>query len=116
VTWTRICRLEELPVGAVRGAGAGQERVLACRVGAGEVCAMEDLCTHDDGPLAQGRLCGDVIECPRHGARFDVRTGAVRRLPAPSPLRTFAARVRDGWVEVDVPGAEAAGPGQGEAP
>ena len=62
--------------------------------------AMDDVCTHDDGPVAEGALEGDVIECPRHGARFDVRTGAVLSLPATAPIATYAVRVEGGEIQV----------------
>ncbi len=98
--WKRVCRLDEVPTGGTRAVAFGDGTALICRVGEGDVCAIEDLCTHDEGPLGQGRLYGAVIECPRHGAEFDVRSGAVRRLPAVVPLRTYPTRLRDGWVEI----------------
>jgi 3-phenylpropionate/trans-cinnamate dioxygenase ferredoxin subunit len=51
----------------------------------GTYYAIEDVCTHDDGPLAEGELDGYAIECPRHGARFDIRTGKVLSMPAVTP-------------------------------
>lgn len=62
--------------------------------------AMDDVCTHDDGPVAEGALEGDVIECPRHGARFDVKTGAVLCLPAVAPIATYAVRVEGEEIKV----------------
>jgi 3-phenylpropionate/trans-cinnamate dioxygenase ferredoxin subunit len=59
----------------------------------GEYYAIGDVCTHDGGPLVEGDLHGDVIVCPRHGARFDVRTGQVRTLPAYRPVPTYAVRL-----------------------
>ena len=62
--------------------------------------AIDDVCTHDGGPLADGELFGTCIECPRHGARFDVRTGAVVRLPAVVPVPAHAVEVRDDGIYV----------------
>jgi 3-phenylpropionate/trans-cinnamate dioxygenase ferredoxin subunit len=62
--------------------------------------AIDDVCTHDGGPLAEGPLDGDVIECPRHGARFDVKTGAVLCLPATAPVPTYAVRVEGDDIKV----------------
>ncbi len=59
----------------------------------GEFFAIEDVCTHDGGALAEGELHGDVVVCPRHGARFDVKTGAVRTLPAYGPVLVYQVRV-----------------------
>lgn len=67
------------------------------------IYAMEDVCTHDDGPVAEGSLEGFVIECPRHGARFDIRTGAVLSMPAVMPVRTFPARVNGEHIEIEIP-------------
>jgi 3-phenylpropionate/trans-cinnamate dioxygenase ferredoxin subunit len=55
----------------------------------GTYYAIEDVCTHDDGPVAEGELDGYEIECPRHGARFDIRDGRVLRFPAITPVRSF---------------------------
>jgi 3-phenylpropionate/trans-cinnamate dioxygenase ferredoxin subunit len=68
----------------------------------GALYAIQDVCTHDDGPLAEGALIGCEIECPRHGARFCLRTGAALSPPAYEPLRIFEAREVDGRVEVRV--------------
>ncbi len=66
----------------------------------GEFLAVEDVCTHDGGGLAGGAVEGDQVICPRHGARFCLRTGRALTPPAYEPVRTFATRVRDGVVEV----------------
>ena len=75
--------------------------VAVCRVGA-SIYAVENLCTHDDGPLGEGPLDGFAIECPRHGARFDVRDGRVLRMPAAFPVRTFPAREEKGQILLEV--------------
>jgi 3-phenylpropionate/trans-cinnamate dioxygenase ferredoxin subunit len=88
--------------GRARAVDVGPHRVLLCNV-EGVVYAVADVCTHDRGPLGEGRLRGSAIECPRHGARFDVRDGSVLAPPAIRPLPTFPVRVIDGRVEVAVP-------------
>jgi len=69
----------------------------------GRFYCIADVCTHDGGPLDQGQLQGDVIECPRHGARFSVRTGKVLALPAVKPLNTYPLRVEGSEIQVAVP-------------
>lgn len=69
----------------------------------GQYYAIGDVCTHDDGPLAEGELVGYQIICPRHGARFDIRTGKALTLPAFVDTPWYPARVVDGWVEVGLP-------------
>lgn len=67
----------------------------------GTFYAIEDVCTHDGGELAGGALDGDMVICPRHGARFCLRTGAAVTPPAYEPVRTYETRVNDGIVEVN---------------
>jgi len=66
----------------------------------GTFYAIDDLCTHDGGELAGGAVDGDVVICPRHGARFCLRTGAALTPPAYEPVRTYETRVNDGIVEI----------------
>jgi 3-phenylpropionate/trans-cinnamate dioxygenase ferredoxin subunit len=70
----------------------------------GELYALEDRCSHDDGPLVEGDWEADeaVVICPRHGSRFDLRTGRPLSLPAYLPVETYAVRVEDGIVKVTV--------------
>jgi 3-phenylpropionate/trans-cinnamate dioxygenase ferredoxin subunit len=68
----------------------------------GTYYAIEDVCTHDDGPLVEGDLDGFEIECPRHGARFDIRTGQALSMPAVVPVRRFEVRVSEGQIRVDL--------------
>lgn len=69
---------------------------------AGDVYALEDRCTHDDGPLGEGELEGFEIVCPRHGARFDVRDGQALSLPAVEPTRYFPVRIIDNQIEIGI--------------
>lgn len=66
----------------------------------GEFFAIENVCTHDGGEIAGGCIINGTIECPRHGARFDLKTGAVVAPPAYEPITTFPVRVLDGVVQV----------------
>ena len=69
----------------------------------GEYYAIQDVCPHDGGELANGKLEGEVIICPRHGARFSIKTGTVLGPPAYEDVRTFPVRVADGRVQVLAP-------------
>lgn len=68
------------------------------------VLATDDTCTHEKASLSEGSLDVEAgqVECPRHGARFDLRTGKALTLPAYKPLRTYPVRIRDGQIEVAV--------------
>jgi 3-phenylpropionate/trans-cinnamate dioxygenase ferredoxin subunit len=67
----------------------------------GEFFAVQDVCTHDGGPLGEGRLESGQLVCPRHGARFDVRTGAALTMPAFEPVPTYEVRVEGEEVLVE---------------
>ena len=70
----------------------------------GEIYAIEDVCTHDGGPLVEGTIVNNCeVKCPRHGARFDIRTGAALSLPAFRPTATFAVRVEGDRIFVQAP-------------
>lgn len=70
---------------------------------AGRFFAIGDVCTHDNGPLGEGELEGERIVCPRHGARFDLRTGRALSLPAVTDIPAYPVRVRDGMIEIGLP-------------
>jgi len=70
---------------------------------AGTYFAIADTCTHDDGPLGEGELDGFEVECPRHGARFDVRTGKVLCTPAVVDIPAFPVQVVGDEIQVGVP-------------
>ena len=68
----------------------------------GEIYAIRDVCTHDDGPLADGKIDGCEIECPRHGARFDLRDGSVTAPPAVIPVPVYPVRIEGDEIQVGV--------------
>ncbi|MEZ5123871.1 MAG: non-heme iron oxygenase ferredoxin subunit [Solirubrobacterales bacterium] len=70
----------------------------------GELLAIEDRCSHDDGPLAEGELdvAACTIECPRHGSVFDLRTGIPKTLPAYEPVDIFPVLIEDGLIKLEV--------------
>lgn len=69
----------------------------------GNYYCIEDVCTHDGGPVAEGNLDGFTIECPRHGALFDVRDGAVLSMPAVVPVPTYQVKVESDAIYVESP-------------
>lgn len=96
----KIADASTVEPGKVQVVEVAGKRLALCNV-EGAYHLIDDVCTHDGGPLDQGELIGAEIECPRHGARFDVRTGRVRRLPAILPLKTYPVSLRDDGVYVD---------------
>jgi len=96
-----VARVEDVPVGTVKSVEAGGRRIALCNYD-GTFYAIDDECTHDRGPLDQGELIGHEIECPRHGARFDVLTGRATRLPAVRPVHSYKVVVNDGSITIEV--------------
>lgn len=77
------------------------DRIVALFKVGGEIFCIDDVCTHDGGPLSEGKLEDHTIACPRHGAKFDIRTGK-QTMPAPRPVKAYKAKLEDGkvWLEV----------------
>jgi 3-phenylpropionate/trans-cinnamate dioxygenase ferredoxin component len=99
--------VEELPPGEVKIVRDGQLEIGVYNCG-GEFYAIEDRCSHDDGPLCEGDWEPDacVVVCPRHGSRFDLESGIPMSLPAFEAVPIFPVSVRgDGMVVVEVPGS-----------
>ncbi len=70
---------------------------------AGEFFAISDICSHDEGPVAEGDLIGHAIECPRHGARFDLHTGKAQSLPAVVDIPAYPVRIVGDEIQVGLP-------------
>jgi 3-phenylpropionate/trans-cinnamate dioxygenase ferredoxin subunit len=81
-----------------------EETVVLFNVNGSYYC-IADVCTHDGGPLEDGQLEDHEVECPRHGARFDVRTGAALCLPAVTPVPTFEVKVEGDEIYIEDPDA-----------
>lgn len=97
--FTTVAQLNDLPPGSIKMVMTGDTHLALANVN-GEIYAIEDVCTHDGGPLGEGEVLDFEVECPRHGARFDVRTGKVTAFPAVVGVKTFPVRVEDGEVKV----------------
>jgi 3-phenylpropionate/trans-cinnamate dioxygenase ferredoxin subunit len=96
--------LDELGPDEMKHVSAGGRTLCVYNLG-GELYAIEDRCSHDDGPLCEGDWDPDegVVICPRHGANFDLRTGEALTLPAFTPVETFPVLVENGVVKVELP-------------
>lgn len=101
-------RLDEVAEGRPKAVKIGGISIALCNVG-GKIYAIDNVCTHDDGILVEddgetytGCIDGHEIECPRHGARFDVRDGAVLSMPAAYPVKSYATKIENGTIHVKV--------------
>ena len=98
-----VCPEDELPPGTIKTVEWEDVELMVVNCG-GELLAMEDRCSHDDGELVEGEFDTEdcTVECPRHGSRFDLRTGKPVNLPAYVPVDTFPVVVEDGVIRVEV--------------
>jgi 3-phenylpropionate/trans-cinnamate dioxygenase ferredoxin component len=98
-TFVKVAAARELPPGGKKLAEVAGRPIALFNV-EGQYFAIDDVCTHDGGPLAEGELSGCEIMCPRHGARFDVRTGRALCMPAVEPVAAHATEIRGDDVYV----------------
>jgi len=98
-----ICPKSELPPGTMRLVEWEDLEIGVFNCG-GEIYAIEDRCSHDNGPLAEGEFDTDrcTVECPRHGSLFDIRTGKPLTLPAYVPVDTFPVILDDDTIKLEV--------------
>jgi 3-phenylpropionate/trans-cinnamate dioxygenase ferredoxin component len=99
-----VCKLADLPQGEMRLVEADGRKIGVFHCADGELYAVEDRCSHDDGPLAEGEFDTEActVECPRHGSLFDIRTGKPKTLPAYRPVDTFEVRVDNDEVKLEL--------------
>jgi 3-phenylpropionate/trans-cinnamate dioxygenase ferredoxin component len=97
IKWTRVCATAEMLPGEYRTVEADGVQIAVFNVD-GEFYAIEDVCTHDGGELTGGTIDGRQIECPRHGARFDIMSGTALCPPAYEPTAKFPVKIEHGAV------------------
>ena len=101
--FVKVADLAEIPAGASKLVEVSQVRVALFNL-EGEIFDIEDVCTHDGGPLVEGTVVnGCQVQCPRHGARFDIRTGAALSFPAFEATNTYAVQIKEGAVWIEEP-------------
>lgn len=102
IDFVEIAPAAELPNGERLFVDLGEKPIVIFNI-AGQLFAIGDVCTHDDGPLGDGTLEGHNIVCPRHGAEFDVRTGQAMQMPAVVDIPAYPVQVREGNIFVGIP-------------
>lgn len=100
--FVEIAPVSELPSGERLFVDLGDKPVVLFNI-AGQIFAIGDICTHDDGPLGDGVLEGFNVVCPRHGAEFDVRTGQAIQMPAVVDIPAYPVVIRDGIIFIGIP-------------
>ena len=102
VRYVKVGRAEDVPDGRPELFDVEDRQIAVYRLSDGYY-AIEDICTHDGGPLAEGEIDGDEVVCPRHGARFDIKTGAARCMPAVTPVESYPVKVEGGDLYLGLP-------------
>ena len=105
MTFVEIAKAGELREGTMKRVDIGGRRILLANV-AGRLYAVDDTCTHEEASLSTGVLKGELVKCPLHNSRFNVRTGEALEEPAEEDLRTYPVREEGGRILVGVPGGE----------
>ena len=100
--WVEVAAADEIAEGEVKTYEVEGERVAIARA-EGQLFAVQNVCSHDDGPLGEGAIEGHCIVCPRHGAKFDVRTGEALTMPAVSPIESFPVKEESGMIVLALP-------------
>ena len=100
-TWLRVAPAADIAPGDYASIEVDDAFVAVYNID-GEFFAIDDVCTHDGGPLSEGDLDGFAIACPRHGAKFDIRNGAALTMPATQPTEAYEVKVENGQVLVKV--------------
>jgi 3-phenylpropionate/trans-cinnamate dioxygenase ferredoxin subunit len=99
-----VARADEFPPGSTKLVVAGPGEYVGVYNCGGSLYAIEDRCSHDDGPLAEGPFDADTctVECPRHGSLFDLTSGRPKTLPAYQPVTTYPVTIEDDTVKLEV--------------
>lgn len=97
--FVKVCREDEMAEGSIKTFNVGDKSIALVKDD-GAIYAIDDICTHDGGDLGGGDLVDGQIQCPRHGARFDLRTGEATQMPAVIGIETYEVRIEDGDVLV----------------
>ncbi|NIT04531.1 Rieske 2Fe-2S domain-containing protein [Candidatus Saccharibacteria bacterium] len=99
--WAKVAKTSDISDGQIRPFEVEGKTVAVARLGE-EFFAIDDICTHARCSLGEGVLIDEEVECPCHGSRFNVKSGAVRFLPATVPIKTYKVKVEGDEVSVEI--------------
>ncbi len=98
----RVASVDEVPPGVLKAVVADHTEICLAHADDGNFYAINDVCTHENFLLSGGEMFDLQVECPQHGSRFHLQTGAVTGMPAVIPTRVYPVEIRDGEIYVDV--------------
>ena len=97
--YIKVCQADDLTDGITKPVEIGNRRVILARLN-GDIYALDNLCTHDGGDMSEGKIIDGQLQCPRHGALFDIKTGDATQMPAVIGINTFDVKVENGDVMI----------------
>ncbi len=97
-----VCKNAELKAGEMRSIKVGSKNIVVFRDESGELSALEDRCSHADVKLSSGCFKDGIVQCPAHGAKFDIKTGKHLCMPAVVPVRRYGVSIKDSDIVVTV--------------
>jgi 3-phenylpropionate/trans-cinnamate dioxygenase ferredoxin component len=100
--YIKACTEDEIPEGKIKAVELNGVPIAIARYN-GQIYAVDDICTHDGGNLGEGNIINGQVQCPRHGARFDLKTGQVIRMPAVIGINTYEVKIENGEIFVAIP-------------
>ena len=100
--FTKVCAENEIEEKGLKTINLNG-RPIALAKYEGNVYALDDICTHDGGDLGEGDIVKGQIQCPRHGARFDLKTGQVTRMPAVMGINSYEVKIENGFIFIALP-------------
>lgn len=97
----KVAKIEDVPVGTSKSFMVNGQRIAVFNLG-GNFYAISDVCTHDEASLSEGAVSGNIVECPWHGATFEIPTGKVLSMPATRNVQTYKVTVKDGEIFIEL--------------
>lgn len=102
MAYTKLATVSEIPESGVLAVKVGLTKIVVVREANGAIFALEDRCSHANVRLSKGKCSGGELECPAHGARFDVKTGKNLCLPAVTPVKTYNVQINGDEIMVEL--------------
>ena len=100
--YIRVAQLNDVPPGTLKQVQMSGKKIALANVG-GAIYAFDDICPHRRGPLTPGKLAGDVLTCPWHGSKFNLKTGVVTSPPATTGIKTYPVKLEGNDINVEIP-------------
>jgi 3-phenylpropionate/trans-cinnamate dioxygenase ferredoxin subunit len=99
--FVKVCSENDIAEDSIKNFNVDGKSIAVAKYN-GQVYAVDDVCTHDGGDLGGGDVVDGQVQCPRHGARFDLKTGEATQMPAVIGIETYRVKIEDGNIMIDL--------------